>query len=55
MIDLECGDLVIAHQEEQEAAAIQIIQQLKKFINRKKRNMSFVLFLLLHMGCIPMR
>jgi hypothetical protein len=34
--------VVLAHQEEQEAAAVQIIQQLKKIINRKKRNMSFV-------------
>ena len=43
MIDLECGDLVIAHQEEQEAAAIQIIQQLKKFINREKTKHEFCL------------
>lgn len=43
MIDLECGDLVIAHQEEQEAAALQIIQQLKKFINREKTKHEFCL------------
>lgn len=43
MIDLECGDLVIAHQEKQEEEALQIIQQLKKFINRDKTKHEFCL------------
>jgi predicted alpha/beta-fold hydrolase len=43
MIDLECGTYVIAHQEEQEAAAIQIIQQLKKIHNREKTKHEFCL------------
>lgn len=43
MIDMEDGYVVVAHQEEQEAAALQIIQQLKKYIRRQKTKHEFCL------------
>lgn len=43
MIDLECGDVVIAHQDAQEEEALQIIHQLIKFINREKTKHEFCL------------
>lgn len=43
MIDMEDGYVVVAHQEEQEAAAMQIIQQLKKIIRHQKTKHEFCL------------
>lgn len=43
MIDIEDGYVVLAHQEDQEAAAVQIIQQLKKIIRRQKTKHEFCL------------
>lgn len=43
MIDIEDGYVVIAHQEEQEAEALQIIQQLKKIIRHQKTKHEFCL------------
>lgn len=43
MIDMEDGHVVVAHQEEQEAAALQIIQQLKKIIRHQKTKHEFCL------------
>ena len=43
MIDIEDGHVVIAHQEEQEDAALQIIYQLKKIIKRQKTTHEFCL------------
>jgi hypothetical protein len=43
MIDIQDGYVVIAHQEEQEAAALQIIQQLKKIIKHQKTKHEFCL------------
>lgn len=43
MIDMEDGYVIVAHQDEQEAAALDIIHQLRKIIKRKKTKHEFCL------------